>query len=380
MFSLRALLVASVVSAGAGANNGSHPTDPTSKGTWQFYSSLIDTVLALPPDDLRNLQISQAYSELSPLFQGLAHSGDGANWPTIATWASSTVGMGIRKTMLPHWIEIVSRTWPKWLREVALVSTDVADLVCNKLLEHVSRSLSDGNALVFKEIGGSFTRFGLYFAEQSAIGPDPKLLAQFVGTLDPSTQQLLIQAFTLYYRSMWEPSNRTQLLYYANALVGLDEQMRLQPALNGAFLANYTIEVLGRNVTLHVESLMTLIFEALLMPNEILWVREDVPKRAWDGLTWAPGLEHLTLPGLNSLYRRFVPTDDSLAHTGARNWVRLADRMRYVWPMFRGRQDGPHNNCGPFSHAQVGRIWAGQVPREREICLPYNVTKCCAAS
>ena len=144
-----------------------------------------------------------------------------------------------------------------------------------------------------------------------------------------------------------------------------------------AFLANYTVEVLGHNVTLHVESLMTLIFEALLMPDEILWVRDDVPRRAWDKRAWAPGLEHLTLPGLNALYRRFVPTDDTLAHTGARNWVRLADRMRYVWPMFRGRQDGPNNNCGPFSHAQVDQIWAGRGPKESEICLPYNVTACC---
>jgi len=272
---------------------------------------------------------------------------------------------------------MVSRAWPQWLRDAAMLSSEVADVVCNQLLIEVSRSLSDGNALVFQEIGGSFTRFGLFFAEQSAIGPDSDLLTKFLQTLNPSTQPLLIEAFTYYYRSMWEPTNRTQLLYYANALIGLDEQMRLQPALEGAFLSNYTIEVLGHNVTLHVESLMTLVFEAFLMPGEILWVREDVPPRPWDRRAWAPGLEHLTLPGLEALYRRFVPTDDTLAHTGARNWVRLADRMRYVWPMFRGRQDGPHNGCGPFSPAQIDAIWSGQAPKEREICLPYNVTACC---
>lgn len=369
------LLVALLLSPGACAKP--HPLAPGSKHTWQFYTTLIDSILALPPNDLRNLQITQAYSELSPLFQGLVHSGNGANWPTIATWASSTVGMGIRKQMLPHWVDMVSRAWPQWLRDAAMLSSEVADVVCNQLLIEVSRSLSDGNALVFQEIGGSFTRFGLFFAEQSAIGPDSDLLTKFLQTLNPSTQPLLIEAFTYYYRSMWEPTNRTQLLYYANALIGLDEQMRLQPALEGAFLSNYTIEVLGHNVTLHVESLMTLVFEAFLMPGEILWVREDVPPRPWDRRAWAPGLEHLTLPGLEALYRRFVPTDDTLAHTGARNWVRLADRMRYVWPMFRGRQDGPHNGCGPFSPAQIDAIWSGQAPKEREICLPYNVTACC---
>lgn len=360
-----------------GCTAAHHPTDPRNISTWNYYSKLIPEILALPPNKLRNMQITQTYSELSPLFQGLAGSGASANWPTIATWASATVGMGIRKKMLPHWADIISQHWPEWLREAAMASTEVADVVCNKLLEHVAVALSAGNALVFEEIGGTFTRFGRWFAEQSPEGPDPALLASFLDTFDASTQQLLIEAFTYYYRSMWEPSNRTQLLYFANALVGLDEQMRLQPALEGAFLANYTIELLGRNVTLHVEALMTVVFETLLMPDEILWVRADVPKRAWDERAWADGLEQLSFPGLLALYRHFVPSDNSLEHTGARNWVRLADRMRYVWPMFRGRQDGPYNNCGPFSAAQIDQIWRGEVVKETDICLPYNVTRCC---
>ena len=215
---------------------GVHPTDPQDKATWDFYVNLTSTILALPPNDQRNLMISQAYSELSPLFQGLLHSGGEANWPTIAAWASSTVGMGIRKKMLPHWTEIVSRKWPAWLRDLAMASTDVADIICDQLLVQISRSLSEGNALVYQEIGGTFTRFGQYFAAQSARGPNATLFSQFLETLDSTKQSLLRQGFTYYYRSMWEETNRTQLLYYANALIGLDEQMRLQPAISGAFL------------------------------------------------------------------------------------------------------------------------------------------------
>ena len=90
------LLVATALLPFVSTHALAHPTDPTAKSTWAYYTKLIDTVLALPPDDLRNLQISEAYSELSPLFQGLIHSGDGANWPTIATWAS-----GWRQTQDP---------------------------------------------------------------------------------------------------------------------------------------------------------------------------------------------------------------------------------------------------------------------------------------
>ena len=114
------------------------------------------------------------------------------------------------------------------------------------------------------------------------------------------------------------------------------------------------------------------------MPDEILWVRKDVPPRKWDhNKPWAPGLETLSFPGLLELYRTYVPTDNSLEHTGAVNWVRLSDRMRYVWPMFRGRQDGPNNNCDPFNREQVAKIWSGQALHEQEICLPYDVARCC---
>ena len=123
--------------------------------------------------------------------------------------------MGIRKKMLPHWVDIVSRDWPKWLRDLMMASAEVADLICDKVLVHVSRALSEGNAFVFNEIGGTFSRFGQFFAAQSAIGPDEKLLARFLDTLDPSSQALLIQGFTYYYRLMWEVENRTQLLYYS---------------------------------------------------------------------------------------------------------------------------------------------------------------------
>ena len=151
------------------------------------------------------------------------------------------------------------------------------------------------------------------------------------------------------------------------------------PRVKSRLSCSYTIDFRGHNITLHVEALVTIVFETLLLPGEILWVHKDVPPREWDGRTWAPGLEQLTFPGLLDLYRLYVPTDNALGGTGAFNWVRLADRMRYVWPMFRGRQDGPSNNCDPFSRAQVAQIWRASNLKESEICLPFDVARCCNA-
>lgn len=73
---------------------------------WSRILSSVDEISAMPdtpiPDGgaLRNLFITDKYHELSLAFKELTHSDRGvgvdaprqANWPTIATWASNSVG------------------------------------------------------------------------------------------------------------------------------------------------------------------------------------------------------------------------------------------------------------------------------------------------
>merc|ERR1712216_532673 len=65
---------------------------------------------------LRNLLISQNYFLMSNRFKNLTHRmsvGDDAprqaNWPTIATWASNSVGMSIREMTFVDFID--ERPW-----------------------------------------------------------------------------------------------------------------------------------------------------------------------------------------------------------------------------------------------------------------------------
>ena len=117
---------------------------------------------------------------------------------------------------------------------------------------------------------------------------------------------------------------------------------------------------------------------SLVMPDELLWMRHDVPPRPWDGHDWAAGLEVLRLPASAAFYARFAPA--GRAGTAVRDWVPLHERMRYILALFRARQDEPWSRCGPYTPDQTARIWGGALPDEQSLCLPYNVTRCCVAA
>jgi len=350
------------------------PRDPFDPATWHAYLDRTRHILTMPPNGLRNLQITQTYHEIGLLFQQLTRTSPQANWPSIATWASNTVGMGIRKTMLPHWVDEVLEGWPVWVRKALKLDADLLDKVFDRLLNTTSLALSGGNALVFDEIGTAFSRFGVYFANAS-LTPAPTRLEALLATFPPASP--LRQALTFYYRAMHEPANATQLVYYANAIVGLDEQTKLQPFIYTAFLSNVSVHILGRSVTLNFSAPMTRLLMSLIMPGEVLFMGRDLPPRPMDGRAWSVGLDNLSLPGLLPYYLQFAPSATSLAHTAATDWVPLAQRMRYVWPMFRSRQDNSQNDCPPFNSSQVEMIFEGFPPAEESLCLPYDLQRCC---
>ena len=330
-------------------------------------------ILSLPPDASRNFQISLAYHNIGRPFSALLRANSTMNWATMAKWASNTVGMGIRKKFLPHWIDELLAKWPAWIRKAVEKDADLLDRLFDQLLNVTSIALSGGNKAVFIEIGGAFSAFGVAVANMTKPDGGERMRA-YVKRFAPEQAQLA-NAMTLYYRAMWEARNRTQLIFYANALVALEEQTRVQKYLEEAFFSNVTIRILGRNVTLDFSPLFTRLLMSLIMPNELLWMRHDVPVRPWDGYDWAHGLEALTTPGSESFYSRFCPA--SRAGTSVSDWVPLHERMRYILALFRSRQDEPWNGCSPFLPAQAESIHKGGTPPEDELCLPYNVSQCC---
>ncbi len=72
---------------------------------------------------------------------------------------------------------------------------------------------------------------------------------------------------------------------------------------------------------------------------------------------------------------RLTNQTDSLNNTGATDWFSLAQRMRYVVPLFRrSQQDTQLVQCPPFTPAQFDMIDKGQKPATADLCLEAN---CC---
>lgn len=139
------------------------PTDPFSVATWSYYATDARRIVTLPPTPVRNLQITQSYREMSRVFAELMasrsvrkqmlakSSGRRANhpfdpvvsgnfsrqlnWPGLATWASNSAGMTIRKTEFTDLIPLLLKNLPEWAVKIIEVFPEVLEKPVERLLE-----------------------------------------------------------------------------------------------------------------------------------------------------------------------------------------------------------------------------------------------------
>src|SRR4029079_4820037 len=217
-------------------------------------------IVAIENPVIRNLEITECYSQLSAAFA--ARSGEGANWCTYATWASRQAGSTIRGEDL---VASLQRKLPegRWLLHP--FATLGRRLVRRGLFQHQTRlgrataelhapfdavelasdAVARGNLKVFEEIGLEFARY--LNGEQSLDGLRP-------GD-PPEGQRYLRQAFMRFDRMRLErdPKTRMELAVLANLEIGFHEQTRLQPEIREALDAAYrTPEDLGRRTLVAV--------------------------------------------------------------------------------------------------------------------------------
>jgi hypothetical protein len=220
-------------------------------------------IAALDDPVVRNLQITQCYHALSQAMAAL--TGPGANWCSMATWASRQAGQSIRR-------EDLRRTFDRLLSgsdDVAAgaqqMGVEAAGLAGSQHLEVVAAlgaapeqdlagavealraalspaeafrrtadAVARGNRKVFEEIGLEFARFLATFEDGL---PDPAKLDVFLEGLRPGAppdgQHYLRRAFTHYHRALGvaDFADRVQLLLLANLEIGFHEQTRLQPEI-----------------------------------------------------------------------------------------------------------------------------------------------------
>jgi len=378
----------------------------------------VDRVAAIPDPVIRNLQITQAYHELSAA--AAARLGQVANWCTFATWASKQAGRTIRKEDLQRSLEAAFRSSPTAAAAASEVATQAGRFGANvpasdtlafvwravdpaAALDRASAAIARGNVRVFEEIGREFARFDVECGPAATIDADT--LVPFLERLAPGEppdgQRYLRQAFTRYHRARFEadPAARAQLILLANLEIGFHEQTRLQPeiaaALNAAVvdprdvrdriigalfpdakwlvrLRLFVARLLGRRSLLDIavdalvveeQRLVRHILTRHLMSLELgtavrLQLGEDL------GAGFPPSLRVIALPELRDLLDRIDPTRDSPRESGAMDWADLGDRVHFIAEMFRCFQESPFLFESPFTPAQLERLGAGERPAD----------------
>lgn len=159
----------------------------------------VERIAALDDPVVRNLQITQCYHELALALSAL--TGGGANWCTIATWASRQAGQSIRKEDLVRTLEDLVAQSDEMNMPPAAPAADGSETPVAEFpdfgaalgvfwqalnpaaaFQRTSDAVSRGNHKVFKEIGREFARFLALFV---ATPPDAARLAAFLDGLRP---------------------------------------------------------------------------------------------------------------------------------------------------------------------------------------------------
>ncbi len=370
-------------------------------------------IAALADPVLRNYQITQAYHEMAV---GLArHLPGGANWCTVATWASRQAGQSIRREDLRRTLERLLRESREALAaaealqaESAIVRQDATESLAGAVaalreaispaaaFDRTAAAVARGNRMVFEEICLEIARFLALFDNSP---PNAAALDSFLDGLRPGDppdgQRLLRNAFTHYHAAMSEPDAkaRAELMLLANLEIGFHEQARLQPEIRVAMdapvynprdlrrrlldelfpdsgsrlrlaaarLAGQAGPLLAARDRLADEAqrLGRLAITELLMTLELPGRR--VLRLGYELRAQFPEiLATLANPNLITLYEQVEPGEGMGRE--AVDWGELPDRLRFIADLFRAGHDDARLFEPPFSAAQTAAIKRGRLP------------------
>ncbi len=219
-------------------------------------TAAVKTIATLTDPILRNLQITQCYSELSHAFA--RRTGGIANWCSYATWASKQAGQTIRNEDLQRTLEALIKK-QSGVEDAMLLTVSISKnfgakqtidflrrcsvgRVVNGAAKRAADAVSRGNKKVFEEIAFEFARFIHHCFQDVEYAQEN--IDRFCEGLrsggPPDGQEYLQQAFCNYYRAFFEKDakEKAECCLLANLQIGFHEQTRLQPeiaeALNAA--------------------------------------------------------------------------------------------------------------------------------------------------
>jgi hypothetical protein len=408
------------------AGPGACAVNQSSCACFHALADQYSRVTAMTDRVARNWWITLSYQDIGQAFQAMLRTAPKDEpaaivWPTMAMWASNVVGFGIRGQMIDEVAAYWRRSAPDWMQELMTIIPQLADAIFKDLLVHTSKALGGGNHIVFEQIGGSYTKYGVAFCADSKYNETK--ISDFLESLCAGGTCPLALALRATYEAQFLNHDssrvRSQLLFVQSMLAGLQEQTRLQSYINASlpgydfcynsstFLSgDVNLEEAKRILTKQnkkaakegarfsvrsdsvvclaphaLNELATFFFIHLLIGSHRMPVTSPVPFGLHgSGQNFSQNLRDLSLlPQARSIWvaMQYNHSDDAtvLDFTAATDWNDLSQRMRYISALFRIFQDLPEINCFPFSSKQEALIRSNTT----ETLDPDSWTQLCVA-
>ena len=367
---------------------------------------------------LRNLRITLGYHDL---LLGMARllGSHNVSWPAFACWASRTAGSFIRGEYIPDSVQSylaklkllyqgmhTAHRVLLGVRRQAPPPSSIFESIVERVSREVTVNVSWGNHMVFQDIGPLYARMIETF--EHATTYDQQAIDRFLSRLEPGRpeddgQDLLIAAFGNYYKAMFErdPKKKAELILLANNRVGLHEQTRLQPAIEGSMNApiadlitkaarararelthermhswidrqiDRVLDHLSDRLKSEWQAISTSWFMHLQLPDTQWPDKIGTPRRIKVGRGVPPRCEHSDFPPelgqLDNVYLKALlydldQTPNTVEGSMPQAWGRLEDRMNYLVDLFRTQQQYPLLYRQPFTDNQIVAMRSGEIP------------------
>ena len=364
----------------------------------------VERISGIPDPVIRNLNITQCYYELSKAMEELI--GINPNWCTFAVWASKQAGQSIRHEDVNRTFEYYFSHSPeiksilkdfslvgsiKNLPEIQKTIDSILQVInIDNIFEASAIAVAYGNKKVFEEIGKEFARFlDVFRSENDFTQENINKYCEVLKSGDPPDgQRLLREAFTAYCEAkfMSDTKNKSEVVHYANLLIGFHEQTRLQPEIVEAMTAplknvNDLRYIIFKQFLpggwLHIRYFLSRVFGIKFPLDKLLdQLIELAKKHARAVITrfmmslYIPGCPVLrlgenlnrALPAqllqisnekLKELLFKIDPTPDDLKESGAKDWGNFEDRIHFIADFFRCYYDYQNLFDSPFLDDQV---------------------------
>lgn len=376
-------------------------TFTSSPDTWlPVTKTAVAEIAEIPDVAVRNLWITQTYADFSDRLARVIATDH--TWCTFAVWASNTAGQSIREEELGTTLDSLigddhhataadaNRT-VRWLRRLGLVraleATHIDDLV-RASVDLVSEHIAHGNTLVFSELAPLFVRFLEAFESGQAPADGGDDLLTRMG-LDPSSDDLVVRAFRLYFEAAHEPFStvRAQKVLAANIWAVLHEQERLQadiaasldsgfivmddyvashvhrwlPDLVSERIVQRILDVVETPVRELFEQIATHLMMELYVPGGVLHLGRTLPPLP-NGEMFPEALTVVELDSLADALDQWDRTGGTGLDCGAGDWADLHERMSYIVNLFRSRQHTASLREAPFTDEQLAVMRRLQLP------------------